>query len=422
MRKFFISVLIGFAIFISSFGFAYAISAGSEMVRNGSRTDRKLQSQPVNLSQAGMPVVGQSALAPDTVCRIGAFLPLSGAYSGIGLRFKHGLELALAAGKTAVFPWQIDYIDSAAISPATALADFKKRGVNIILGPIQSSLAQPVVKAAISLQLPLILLAPQPELTNTDRSIFQHFLNAADEAREIVRLLRRYKETRVALLHPENSFGNLFSKVFTQSCRTQEITIWKNSGYDPAAVDFSSVIKGLRQPQAKLDLDRDRKGDAIPCYPFSALVIADFWPRLRLIVPQLAFFGVEQQHLYATNRGSELNFAKGADSKLDGIIFIDSSFHSPHSSNLVKSYKSLYLKAYNEPASIYDAYAYDTVRLLTEARELMAKGEATDLVDSLLKVPSLELLTGTTIVTADGVFAKQLTPVTYKSGKLLQVQ
>ena len=422
MRKTFISLLFCFTIIVVSFGIVYAISAGSELVRNGSRNERDVPTQPANLLSTGLPAAGRSVLVADAVWRVGAFLPLTGAYAEIGLRFRHGLELALLSEKTAVYPWQIDFVDSAVISPGAALADFKSRGIDIVIGPIQSSLARPVLQAAISLQLPLILLAPQPQLASTGKSIFQHFLNAADEAREIVRLLQRRKETRVALLRPDNDFGNLFSQVFTQACQTQKIAIWKNSSYNPAAVDFSLAIKGLRQPQSGSDYDHDEENDTIPCYPFSALVIADFWPRLRLILPQLAFFGVEQRQLYATNRGSELNFEKGVDSKLDGIIFIDSSFHSSHPSNLVKSYKNLYFKAYNEPASIYDAYAYDTILLLSQARLQMARGEGVDLVNSLLKLPSLELLTGITTVTVDGVFTKQLSPVTYRSGKLLQVQ
>ena len=421
MRKVFISICIGLAIFICDFGSVYAINAGSELVRTRSRNERETHVQSENSLKAGLPAAVRSVLAPDAIWKIGAFLPLSGPYAGIGLRFKRGLELALAAEKTAVYSWQIDYIDSAEIYPAAALADFKSRGVDIVLGPIQSALARSVVQAATSLELPLILLAPQPELAQAGSGVFQHFFNAADEAREIVRLLHQFKQTRVALLCPENSFGKLFSQIFSKACLTQKIAIWKSLSYDPAVVDFSLVIKGLRQPQTGSNCDRNKKGDVIPNYPFSALVIADFWPRLRLIVPQLAFFGVEEPQLYATSRGSELNFFKASEGKLEGIIFIDSSFHSPQPSRLVESYKNSYFKVYREPASIYDAYAYDTVQLLAEARESMVRGAGVDLAGSLLKLPALELVTGTTAVTDTGVFAKQLCPVTYKSGKLLQV-
>jgi len=423
MRKFFISVFVCLSIFVIGLEFIYAISAGSELVHNGFRKDRNMQALSGNMLQTGFVANGGTVLAPGAVWKIGAFLPLTGPYAEIGLRFKQGLELALAAEKKTAYPWWIDYIDSAAISPAVALADFKHRGVNIVLGPIQSSLARPVVKVAISLRLPLIILAPQPELARLDRTVFQHFLSAADEAREVVRLLYRRSESRVVLLHPKNSFGDLFSQVFTQACQSHEITIWKNSSYSTEAVDFSLVIKGLRQSPPGANCDHEKVDDAIPCYPFSALVVADFWPRLRLILPQLAFFGIEEPQLYATSRGSELNSVKAAaDSKLEGIIFIDSSFHSPQPVNLVKNYKNSYFKTYNELTSIYDAYAYDTVRLLAEARKLMVRGEGGDLVDSLLKLPVLELVTGTTSVTAAGVFAKRLCPVTYKSGKLMQVQ
>ncbi len=287
MRKTLISVLIGFAVLFWSFGSVYGLSAGSELVRTGSRNERNSLTPSTNSAADELPACGRTRLAVASVWRIGAFLPLTGPYAGIGLRFRHGLELALAAEKIAVYPWQLDFIDSAEISPAA--------------GP-------------------------------------------------------------------------------------------------------------------------DETGSALPNYPFSALVIADFRPRLRLIAPQLAFFGVERPQLYAISRGSELDFAREPDGNLDGIIFLDSCFHAPQPSNLLANYKKLYLSSYKQPASIYDAYAYDTIRLLARARQAKAGGGRVDLVAALLELPSLELLTGITTVTVEGVFAKELCPVTYNSGKLLQVK
>ncbi len=422
MRKTFISVLICFAALFWSFGSVYGLSAGSELVRTGSRNDRNTLTPPPNSAAVELPAFGRPRLAVTAVWRIGAFLPLTGPYAGIGLRFRHGLELALAAEKIAVSPWQLDFIDSAEVSPAAALADFKRRGAAVVLGPIQSSLARSVVQAANSLQLPLILLAPQPELAGCGRGIFQHFFNAADAAREVVRLLARQHKTRVALLRPDNSFGNLFHRVFTESCQRQQLAIWKDSSYSPTAVDFSSVITGLQQPRSGSAAGSDETGSALPNYPFSALVIADFWPRLRLIVPQLAFFGVERPQLYAISRGSELDFAREPDVNFDKIFFFDSCFHTPQPSHLLANYKKLYLSTYKQPASIYDAYAYDTIQLLAQARQSQSRGGQVNLVDSLLELPRLELLTGITTVTVEGVFAKELCPVTYNSGKLLQVK
>ncbi len=414
--------MIGFAVLLWSFGSVYGLSAGRELVRAGFRDDRNSVISPANSAAAELSDRDQSQPAVTALWRIGAFLPLTGPYAGIGLRFRHGLELALAAEKIAVYPWQLDFIDSAEISPAAALADFKRRGIAVVLGPIQSSLARSAVRAATSLQLPLILLASQPELAGCGRNIFQHFFNAADAARAVVRLLARQHQTRVALLHPDNSFGNLFHRVFTQSCQKHRLTIWKDSSYPPTAVDFSSVITGLRQPRSGPGVEPAEKDSAPPNYPFSALVIADFRPRLRLIVPELAFFGLEQPQLYAISRGREPDFARKPDLNLDGIIFLDSCFHTPQPSHLRANYKKLYLSTFKQPASIYDAYAYDTICLLARARQANAGGGRVNLVDALLKLPRLELLTGVTTVTVEGVFAKELCPVTYKSGELRQVK
>jgi len=117
-----------------------------------------------------------------------------------------------------------------------------------------------------------------------------------------------------------------------------------------------------------------------------------------------------------------LNFEKKLGRNLDGIIFIDSVFHSPQPSVLVQKYKKSYSEKFDEPASIYDAYAYDTVLILRKARELMLSDSNLSLTEALLKLPTLDMITGITSVSADGVFVKKLCPLTYQSGKLVPLQ
>ncbi|MCK5680041.1 penicillin-binding protein activator [bacterium] len=411
MKKTLFSIFISvFVITVYGASYVCAISAGSELVRpehlsNG--CDSSLGSDQASSVTSKKPSCLNAA-----VWKVGVLLPLTGEYAEIGRRLKRGLKLALLAERIDHNAWQLEFCDTAENSPVEAVAKFKNCATDIVLGPIQSTLARSVVTETVASQLPLILLAPKPELASLDRGVFQHFLSAANEALEIVRMLRQRNENRVALLHPDNDFGNDFSHVFSRECQAQNIEIYKNLSYNSNAVDFGSTIMHLRQ--RRLKKSRSEAESEVPLYPFSALVIADFWSRLRLIVPQLAFYGVEQAQFYGTHGGSEFNHNNRDGVELEGTIFIDSCFNSPSPSPAVISYKKNYRETYHQEPSIYDAYAYDTVLILAQARALLVKGEASDLVEALLKLPTLQLVTGTTKVSPNGVFSKGLCPVTFK--------
>ena len=337
---------------------------------------------------------------------------MTGEYATIGQRFRQGFRLALSPDPTNDnHKWHLVLVDSAGIHPAKAVQQLKDAGATIILGPIQSKLAQSAAEKAIMCQLPIILMAPQPRLTSLGKYVFQHFLSAANLAREMARFLQQRGETSVGLLHPDNDFGNDFKTTFTNSCRNLEITIEKRSLYSPNNTDFSSAIKKL---QGNTNPTTDPQ---VPSYPFTALVIADFYPRLRLLAPQLAFHNLGGCRLYGTRGGNDQRLEKEAGDDLEGAIFLDLCLNLPKAPQTSITYQKLYLKTYREPASIYDAYAYDSITILKQARELINHAKAADLPEALLKLRPLKLATGLTIVSSDGEFSKQLYPIIFRHRK-----
>ncbi|MCD6534170.1 MAG: penicillin-binding protein activator, partial [Deltaproteobacteria bacterium] len=352
--------------------------------------------------------------AADKIWTIGVLLPLSGEYAAIGQRFHRGLKLALTSDPASDKQrWQIALLDSAKIPPATAIKQLKDNHATVILGPIQSRLAQPAAKEAIKCQLPIILLAPQPRLTKLNENVFQHFLSAANQAREMARFLQQKKEKKIGLLHPDNDFGNDFKNIFTNSCRNKKITIVKSSTYNPQETDFSSAIENL---QNQTDPATEPQ-TTIPSYPFSALVIADFYSRLRLLAPQLTFHNLGECQLYGTRGGNDQRLEKEAGTDLEGAFFLDIGLTLPKPPQAAIDYQNHYLKTYQEPASIYDAYAYDSITILNQARHLINQAKTTSLSKALLNLPPLKLVTGLTTVSPDGEFSKQLYPIVFKNKK-----
>ncbi|MEA3332292.1 MAG: penicillin-binding protein activator [Pseudomonadota bacterium] len=386
-----------------------AVSSGCELVRS-----QRLETQQQNTTAPEKTTTSDPLPAADKIWTIGVLLPITGEYATIGQRFHRGLKLALAADPTSnQHKWQLVLLDSAKITPGTAVKQLKDNHATVILGPIQSRLAQPAAKEAAARRLPIILMAPQPQLTNLNENVFQHFLSATNQAREMARFLQQKDEKKVGLLHPDNDFGNDFKNSFTNSCRNEKITIVKSGTYNPHATDFSSAIKNL---QDSTDPATEPQ-TTIPSYPFTALVIADFYPRLRLLAPQLTFNNLGDCQLYGTRGGNDQRLEKEAEADLEGAIFLDLGLTLPKAPQTATDYRKRYLKTYQERASIYDAYAYDSITILNQARRLISSAKATNLSEALLNLPPLKLVTGLTTVSPTGEFSKQLYPIVFKNKK-----
>ncbi|MBN2705271.1 MAG: penicillin-binding protein activator [Deltaproteobacteria bacterium] len=354
---------------------------------------------------------------------IGVYLPGSGAYREIGQRLRRGLRLALKSdAETQPGKWRLLVVDSTFVEPARALTLFKKNQVALVLGPLQSRLAETCVDQAIALHLPIMLWAPRPELCTRNRLIFQHFLSAANQGRALAELLGRKGEKEIALLYPENDFGRDFRAGLIANFRPEPTTdnLVRESFYHPNSVDFSSAIKLLQTPGSQSDAPQSFFNKAVnlrPDYPFSALVIADFYSRLRLLAPQLRFFGLEQCRIYGIIGGHPPRLAKEAEKDLEGAVFLDFCSNLTPAPPPSQNYRDLYRADYGETASIYDMYAYDSILLLQQARQNLTQGKAHDLVQALLGLPVLELAGGQTQVSADGEFSKKLCATVFQLSK-----
>lgn len=387
-----------------------AISSGRELVRpQQHKTQKQNQTVPQKTQR-----ICNSLPAADKIWIIGALLPMTGEYASIGRRFHQGLKLSLTNDPDHNnHRWQLVLLDSAIIPPATAIKQFKDIHATVILGPIQSKLAQSTAKTATKYQLPIMLMAPQPRLTRMSKYVFQHFLSAANQAREMARLLHQKNERKVGLLHPDNDFGNDFKRIFTHSYQNGKNKVVKSRAYNPLETDFSSAIKNLQDHTSPAANPQT----AIPSYPFSALVIADFYPRLRLLAPQLTFQNLGECQLYGTRGGNDQRLEKEAGDDLEGAIFLDICLNLPKPPQTTIDYQKRYLKNYQEPASIYDAYAYDSIIILNHARQLINHAKATTLAEALLNLSPLKMVTGLTTVSHEGEFSKQLCPIVFKNKK-----
>lgn len=377
---------------------AAALSAGSELVREPENQHR---SRPLQKS-AAVTAGGQTALA-----RIGVYLPLSGPFAGFGQELRRGLELAREspAGDESEAP-ELIYVDSESNRPEAAFMIFRQRDVQAVLGPMRSKLARESASLAAGAQLPIILWAPQPELTRQSPYVFQFFLSAAGQARALSGELEAAGIKQAAVLYPDNDFGRDFFQALRESAGSKSIITSPAVAYQPTAADFSPDIRSLlaADPQS---------GEQEPVYPFEALVLADFYPRLRLLLPQLRFHGLHNCKLLLTAEGRDPRLAPEFENDFPGVKAVDLCWRGQQQSSEAMDFSRLFLDKFQEKfqgkfqekAGIYAVFAYDSLLIIQQAA---SQPKARNLVEGLMKPPPKNLLCGPVSVNQYGEFMPRL--------------
>ncbi len=367
---------------------------------------------------------------------LGLYLPLSGAFAGIGRDFAAGVDCVLAArnGEHDPRPWRRFILDSAALPPGPALERLRRAGVAVILGPVRVSRARELVAVRKTADPPLILWAPQPQLCRGQRGVFQHLLSTADQARALGRRLQRTagnRKQRVAMLLPDNEFGHAFATALQPFLDTPVKGRFpapapgKTVFYAPETIDFSTAITALRAvPPAEIPVPDPENGAALataaqespPRYPFTALVVADFYPRLRLLLPQLTFHGLLEAKLFGPRFLADERLLRESAARLEGAVCCLPACELPDPPAAVAAWRRHFQAFCGRPPTLYACYAADTITLLDKARKQVERGKTADLSTALLQLPPVLLLSGPTRVTPDGVFTKELDFLTCRNG------
>ncbi|MDP9028376.1 MAG: ABC transporter substrate-binding protein, partial [Actinomycetota bacterium] len=153
----------------------------------------------------------------DGVLRIGTLLPSTGATAFVGPPELAGVRAAVAeinaAGGVNGKPVELFSDDSGDATTQTAeasLADLAKKGVDVIIGPSSSVLAQRLLTAAAAARIPMISpSATYPQLSGLDTNgvFFRTVPSTAQQGVALGTLLPSRKQPKVALLASSDPIG-----------------------------------------------------------------------------------------------------------------------------------------------------------------------------------------------------------------------
>lgn len=211
---------------------------------------------------------------------VGAILPLSGRARKIGELALRGLMLAAGlppAGPLSPNAPQLVFRDDG-LDPQTAAAAVTElvsvHRVIAIIGPLDAQVALAAGKRAQELGVPLIALTPAGTFTELGPMVFRYFSTPQAETHALVAAARVRGAQRVAVLYPQNPYGELMQTTFEAQARAAGLALAGARAYPAGATSFGAETKDL----AKLSFD--------------ALFIPDGAQKLALIAPALAAAGI----------------------------------------------------------------------------------------------------------------------------------
>jgi ABC-type branched-subunit amino acid transport system substrate-binding protein len=203
---------------------------------------------------------------------IGAILPLSGRGREVGESALQGLIYASSEAGSGPLP-RLVYRDDAgdAARAVEALEDLVSvHRVIAIIGPLNAGPARAVAERAAELGVPVLALSPDPSLASHSSTVYRLLADPSEEAALLVQEARAARAKRIALLRPENGFGQAMLQAFQKAAGGDLVDV-------PYAASTTNFLREAEQV-ARLDVD--------------AVVLADAPSRVALVAPALASAGL----------------------------------------------------------------------------------------------------------------------------------
>ncbi len=414
---------------------------------------------------------------------IGCLLPLSGPYASYGHRALQGIELALNRlyAASALPPFKLIIKDtgsdsSSAMQAVVALADLQ---VAAIIGPIITAEVA-AIEAEIQ-GIPIITLTQKEDITAIGNYVFRNFITPAMQVDAIVSYATNVLEIeRFAILFPNENYGQTFMGLFWDKVIAANGKVVGVETYEPGQTDFIDPIKKLvglfyevpddlktelELPSAetlrgttsnkrpRIDLDavysplgrflagfydgipvafKKRKGflydevlaadeEPQPTVDFQAIFIPDAPQKAGLIIPQLAFYDVEDIYLLGTNLWHSQTLIKMAREYVQGAILADGFFVGSRSPR-VQQFVERFEKMFAEKPGFIEAIAYDTAAMLFELLSRDGIRFRSALKDALMQINGFEGVTGMTTFDDQGEALKNPYLLRIKGNRFIELE
>ena len=344
--------------------------------------------------------------------RLGCLLPLSGKNAALGRKLLQGVQLAilndgyLEGGR----PFKLIVRDSHG-EPQQAMAALEELAaeekVIAVLGPALPEILAEVLPLARRYHLPMLspsALVP-PLSMGTRPYAFSSSLNDQDEGEAISSYaVRALGAKTLAILYPASPYGIQLKDIFLREVEHVGGQVVAVEVYDPE--------------DQNLSLQAQRLKEILDGIGFQALFLPDFFPRLGVVLPQLAFYELRVPLLGCRGWHSPLLKDMG-NGYAEGAVFATRFFvDSPEP--MVQKFVEDFRRTFGEEPGYPAAQAYDAAEILFRA---LQEGVRTrdQLRNELLQIRDFQGVSGLTSIGSNGQAVKRPILLIVNEGEVFQL-
>ena len=393
----------------------------------------------------------------DTDLELAILLPLTGKLAATGQEVLQGIQLAYSllpeVYRSKIF---LNVKDSSnSVSIEKTLSDLARTPKTIgMIGPLLTDEIKRSSVIAESFKLPIFTpTASSADLVDLSPYVFRNALTRKIQARYLAEYsVNKLKLKRFAILYPLESFGEELKDEFSHSVERLGGEVVAMANYDRAQNDFKTQIlelggiadddldriirKQLKENLIQADfsdptvLSRPKvdsahwSGDKIESLKVSlelgydAIFIPGIYDKVGLIIPQLAFYNIENIALLGGNGWNSPELIKMGGKFLKSIYFVDGFYADSQRMN-VKKFVQQFQNNYGETPSNLSAQAYDAAGIVFQAI-IAGADNRLKLKNKLLKIKNYPGVTGGTDITKSGDSEKNIFALTVRRKKIVE--
>ncbi|MDW7644734.1 MAG: penicillin-binding protein activator [Desulfuromonadales bacterium] len=363
---------------------------------------------------------------------IGAVLPLSGKFAPFGELVRKGMALAANIEEVGASEVNLVFRDGGGEAETAAAAVrtlAREDRVMAVAGPLSGVAAEAAAATAQSEAVPLMALSPRDGLAAIGSYVFRNSLTSRLQAEALAHYAVVEKGLHgFAVLYPENRLGREMAELFSAAVEARGGVVVKTQGFPTEGTDFRRSIKLLlnqdpdapEEEAAEEGESVEEETSACATLDFEALFIPDYADRVGLLVPQLAYYEVENVQLLGINGWNSPELIRVAGDYVEKAVFVDGFFpYSPYP--FVQDFVARYFEVYGEEPSILEAQGYDVATLLLSILSRPEIRTREDFRQALMQVVNYPGVTGATSFTPEGEAEKVLFLLQVQNGNIVQI-
>tara|TARA_Y100000816_G_scaffold47904_1_gene30274 strand:+ start:183 stop:1337 length:1155 start_codon:yes stop_codon:yes gene_type:complete len=302
--------------------------------------------------------------------KIGLLAPLSGEYKELGTSLLYSLQLALEEiddKNVYIVPQDSGSNDKKKLN--NAVKEIKKKGINIVIGPINNNDFDEVKKFN-----DITFISPSNINPEFQQNVISIGISFESQMKSLFKFIKQQKKNKTVILIPQNNYSNLIEeklnkfelkgyKIFKYNpdpkILTGEIEVLTNYSQRKKNLELrKKMFEDKEDEQSKRQLERLEQKYTLGDVNFDSVIIIDFGSSLKSVLTSLIFTDVDQEKVLFTT----------VNQWFDESIFYENTVKSLYYPSVnykeFKRYKDNYFKTFDNFPSEITILAYDALGLI----------------------------------------------------------